>query len=49
MSLTISAPEGSGVPGCEANNECYLPYEPTVSVGTTITWSNDDTAVSHCN
>ena len=44
MSLTISAPEGSGVPGCETNNECYLPYEPTVAVGTTITWSNDDTA-----
>ncbi|ABX13146.1 plastocyanin/azurin family copper-binding protein [Nitrosopumilus maritimus] len=44
MSLTISAPEGSGVPGCEETNECYLPYEATVAVGTTVTWSNDDTA-----
>ena len=44
MSLTISAPEGSGVPGCEATNECYLPSEVTVAVGATVTWSNDDTA-----
>ncbi|WP_428327245.1 plastocyanin/azurin family copper-binding protein [Nitrosopumilus sp.] len=44
MSLTISAPEGSGVPGCEETNECYLPYETTVAVGATVTWSNDDTA-----
>ena len=44
MSLTISAPDGSGVPGCEVTNECYLPYEATVAVGATVTWSNDDTA-----
>ena len=44
MSLTISSPEGSGVPGCEETNECYLPYEATVAVGATVTWSNDDTA-----
>lgn len=44
MSLTISSPEGSGTPGCEENNECYLPYETTVAVGATVTWSNDDTA-----
>ena len=44
MSLTISAPEGSGVPGCEETNECYLPADATVAVGATVTWSNDDTA-----
>ncbi|AJM92075.1 plastocyanin/azurin family copper-binding protein [Nitrosopumilus piranensis] len=44
MSLTISTPDGVGVPGCEDTNECYLPYEVTVAVGTTVTWSNDDTA-----
>ncbi|WP_255430754.1 plastocyanin/azurin family copper-binding protein [Candidatus Nitrosopumilus sp. SW] len=44
MSLTVSSPEGSGVPGCEETNECYLPYEATVAVGATVTWSNDDTA-----
>jgi len=41
---TISVPSGSGVPGCDETNECYIPAEVTVSVGETVTWSNDDTA-----
>jgi len=40
----ISLPDGSGVPGCEETNECYIPYHVTVSAGEEITWSNDDTA-----
>jgi plastocyanin len=40
----ISLPDGSGVPGCDETNECYIPYHVTVSVGEEITWSNDDTA-----
>ena len=40
----ISIPAGSAVPGCEETNECYTPYEITVGVGDTVTWSNDDTA-----
>jgi len=44
LSLTISIPDGTGVPGCEETNECFLPYEATVSVGSTVTWSNDDSA-----
>ena len=45
MSLTISIPKGTGVPGCETTQECYLPYEVTVDAGTTVTWSNGDTTV----
>ena len=41
---TISLPAGSGAPGCEATNECYIPYHVTVSAGEEIIWSNDDTA-----
>jgi len=41
---TISLPEGSGVPGCEATNECYIPSQVTINAGETVTWSNDDTA-----
>ena len=41
---TISAPSGSSVPGCEETNECFIPAEVTISVGETVTWSNDDTA-----
>jgi len=45
MTLTVSIPEGVGVPGCETTTECYLPYEVDVAVGTTVTWTNGDTAV----
>ncbi len=41
---TILVPSGTGVPGCDETNECFIPADVTVSVGTTITWSNDDTA-----
>ncbi len=44
MALTVSIPDGVGAPGCELTNECYLPYELSVAVGTTVTWSNDDLA-----
>ncbi len=44
MSVTVSIPKGVGVPGCETTLECYLPYEVTVAVGVTVTWSNDDIA-----
>ena len=42
---TVSIPKGVGVPGCETTLECYLPYEVTVAIGTTVTWVNDDTTV----
>ena len=42
----ISLPEGSGVPGCQETNECYIPYHVTAPAGTEIVWSNDDT-VAH--
>jgi plastocyanin len=45
MILTVLIPEGVGVPGCEETKECYLPYEVSVAVGTTVNWSNGDTAV----
>jgi plastocyanin len=44
FSGTISVPLGSSVPGCDATNECYIPADVSISVGETITWSNDDTA-----
>jgi plastocyanin len=40
----ISLPEGSGAPGCDETNECYIPYHVTVSAGEEVTWSNDDSA-----
>ncbi len=40
----VSIPPGVAVPGCENTNECYSPYEITMPAGTTVTWSNDDSA-----
>ena len=42
--VLVSATPGSSVPGCEDTNECFIPSEARVSVGGTVTWSNDDTA-----
>ncbi len=44
MTASVSAPQGTSVPGCEETNECFVPYEVTVDVGGEVTWSNDDTA-----
>jgi plastocyanin len=41
---SVSAPEGTSVPGCETTNECFVPYDVTVDVGGEVTWSNDDSA-----
>jgi len=43
-SASISIPQGTSVPGCEVFDECYIPYEVTVEVGSEVTWTNDDTA-----
>ena len=46
---TISAeivliPSGSGAPGCEETNECYIPAEITISADTSVIWENADNA-----
>lgn len=41
---TVSLPAGSSLPGCDEDNMCYIPADVSISVGETVTWSNDDTA-----
>jgi predicted secreted protein with PEFG-CTERM motif len=41
---SVSIPQGTSVPGCEATNECFIPHEVTIDVGGEVTWSNDDSA-----
>lgn len=43
-SVEVSVPAGSSVVGCEETNECYIPYEVTIDVGSEVVWLNDDTA-----
>ena len=40
----VSIPSGSGTPGCEETNECYIPAEMTISAGATVIWENTDNA-----
>ncbi|MGB0724603.1 MAG: cupredoxin domain-containing protein, partial [Nitrosopumilus sp.] len=35
---------GSGAPGCETSNACYLPQDITINAGDTVTWDNVDNA-----
>jgi plastocyanin len=44
MNANVSIPQGSAVPGCEDTNSCFIPHEVKVTVGGTVTWSNDDSA-----
>jgi predicted secreted protein with PEFG-CTERM motif len=44
FAVTVSAPAGSAVPGCEETDECFIPSTVTIGVGEEVTWSNDDTA-----
>jgi len=41
---TVKISMGSGSPGCEETNSCYIPYEVSVSTGSTVTWINIDNA-----
>ncbi len=42
--VDVSVSKGSSSPGCETNNECFEPGTVTVSVGGTVTWTNNDAA-----
>ena len=39
----VDMPAGSGVPGCEVDDWCYMSAELNVHVGDTVTWVNSDT------
>ena len=41
---TVSIPQGTGSPGCETTNECYLPYQSEIYSGESIVWVNADSA-----
>ena len=40
----VSIPEGSGAPGCEETDECYISATLNISAGTTVIWENNDAA-----
>ncbi len=44
VTVEVSIPSGTLVPGCEETNECYIPATVSINAGDTVSWSNDDTA-----
>ena len=38
----VDIPVGTGVPGCEVEDWCYMPADLHVHVGDTVTWVNSD-------
>ncbi len=42
--VEVNVAEGSGVPGCDETNECFIPYEVSISVGGKVIWNNVDSA-----
>ncbi len=42
--VKVNVAEGSGVPGCDETNECFIPYEVSIAVGGEVIWSNIDSA-----
>jgi len=44
VTVEVSLPSGTSVPGCEETNECYIPATVSINAGDTVSWSNDDTA-----
>src|SRR3989338_5251244 len=42
--VEVRIPVGANESGCEKTNECFIPFEITISVGDTVTWINDDSS-----
>jgi plastocyanin len=42
--VQVSIPVGASTPGCETSNECFIPNAVSIVAGSTVVWSNDDTA-----
>ena len=42
--FTVSISRGSGFPGCEVSNQCYVPYRAVIDADVEVIWRNDDIA-----
>ena len=44
VTVEVSMPAGTSVPGCEETDECFIPSTVSINAGDTVVWLNDDTA-----
>lgn len=42
--VQVTMAQGSGAPGCESTNECFLPYQAEIYSGEPVVWLNADSA-----
>ena len=42
--VEVTMAQGSGAPGCENTNECFLPYQVEIYSGEPVVWINADSA-----
>ena len=42
--VQVTMAQGSGAPGCETTNECFLPYQVEIYSGEPVVWINADSA-----
>ena len=44
-SATVVMPEGTGVPGCQETDGCFVPAAAAVGTGGSVTWVNEDSVI----
>ena len=42
--VEVTMAQGSGAPGCETTNECFIPYQVEIYSGEPVVWINTDSA-----
>jgi len=42
--VEVTMAQGSGAPGCESTNECFIPYQAEIYSGEPVVWINSDSA-----
>ncbi|MBM3910749.1 MAG: hypothetical protein FJ356_03775, partial [Thaumarchaeota archaeon] len=42
--VEVRIPVGANESGCEQTNDCFIPFEVTISAGDKVTWINDDSS-----
>ena len=44
-SATVVMPEGTGMPGCQETDGCFVPAAAAVGTGGSVTWVNEDSVI----
>lgn len=42
--VRVDMPSGTGIPGCDTHDTCFVPHEIHIDAGDLVTWANSDTS-----